>query len=64
MLTECNLLDDNELPLTRENLLKLWELYNLMVGSTLSTFVLRGESNDNLRSQFVSFRTLDQVEFG
>ena len=52
VLTECHLMDDNGHPLGQENLLKLWELYNLMVGSTLSTFILRGESNDNLRSQF------------
>ena len=52
VLTECHLMDDNGQLLVQEDLLKIWELYNLMVGSTLSTFILRGESNENLISQF------------
>ena len=52
ILSRCRLLNDEAETLSQEELMKLWGLYNMMVGSTLSTFILRGESDENLRSQF------------
>lgn len=46
------MLNDEGEALSQDELMKLWGLYNMMVGSTLSTFILRGESDENLRSQF------------
>jgi len=48
----CRLLNEEGRALSHDELMKLWGLYNMMVGSTLSTFILRGESDENLRSQF------------
>jgi hypothetical protein len=52
VLSGCRLLNDEGEALSQDELMKLWGLYNMMVGSTLSTFILRGESDENLRSQF------------
>ncbi len=53
-MSGCNLLNDEGGALSQDELMKLWGLYNMMAmaGSTLSTFILRGESDDNLRSQY------------
>ena len=51
-MTGCKLLNDEGIKLSQDELLKLWDFYQMMVGSTLSTFILRGDSNENLRSQF------------
>lgn len=50
-MSGCDLLNDEGGALSQDELMKLWGLYNMMAGSTLSTFILRGESDDNLRSQ-------------
>ena len=50
----CRLLNEEGRVLSHDELMKLWGLYNMMVGSTLSTFILRGESDENLRSQLVT----------
>lgn len=52
VMSGCRLLNDEGRTLSQDELMKLWGLYNMMVGSTLSTFILRGESDENLRSQF------------
>lgn len=52
VMTGCNLLNDEGIALSQDELLKLWDFYQMMVGSTLSTFILRGDSDENLRSQF------------
>lgn len=43
-------LDDEELQ--QEDVLKLWGFYNMMKWSRECTFVMRGESNENLMDQF------------
>lgn len=52
VMTGCKLLNDEGIVLMQDELLKLWDFYQMMVGSTLSTIILRGESDENLRSQF------------
>lgn len=52
VMSGCKLLNDEGGALSQDELMKLWGLYNMMAGSTLSTFILRGESDDNLRSQY------------
>lgn len=42
--------DGNEL--SHEELLNLWEFYNLMKGSRNSSFIIRGDSDKNLMRQF------------
>lgn len=52
VMTGCKLLNDEGIALSQDELLKLWDFYQMMVGSTLSTLILRGDSDENLRSQF------------
>lgn len=52
VMNGCKLLNDEGIALSQDELLKLWNFYQMMVGSTLSTFILRGDSDENLRSQF------------
>ena len=52
IMSGCNLLNDEGGALSQDELMKLCGLYNMMAGSPLSTFILRGESDDNLRSQY------------
>lgn len=42
--------DDEDLP--QEEVIKLWNFYNMIKGSRWCTFIMRGESNENLESQF------------
>lgn len=52
MLLNHRLLNSNGNELSQEELNKLWEFYNMMLGSLNSRFIFRGESDRNLRSQF------------
>lgn len=51
-LSNKRLLNGNGVELTPQELLKLWEFYNLFVGSNYSRLIMRGESDDNLFRQF------------
>lgn len=42
--------DDEDLP--QEEVIKFWNFYNMIKGSRQCTFIMRGESNENLESQF------------
>jgi hypothetical protein len=51
-LYNFRLLDADGYELSQEALKKLWEFYNLLIGSTNSKFIMRVESDRNLRRQF------------
>ena len=51
-LSNKRLLDGSGAELTPQELLKIWEFYNLFVGSRLSRLIMRGESDENLARQF------------
>lgn len=51
-LLSSQLVSSNGEPLRQYELMKLWEFMNMMIGSRYSTFILRGESNENLRTQY------------
>ena len=40
VMNDCRLLNDDGRALSQDELMKLWGLYNMMAGSTLSTFIL------------------------
>lgn len=52
LLSDYNLLRSNGCELSHEQVLKLWEFYNLLSGSMNSRFIFRGESDRNLLTQF------------
>ena len=52
MLSNHKLLNTDGNELSYEQLLKLWEFYNMLKGSRNSNFILRGDSDKNLRRQF------------
>lgn len=52
VLSNLKLLNANGSELSREQLLKLWDFYNLLKGSKTSSFIHRGDSDKNLRRQF------------
>lgn len=51
-LSNMRLVHGNGVELSHEELMKLWEFYNLFVGSRFAKQIMRGESDENLRSQF------------
>lgn len=51
-LSNLRLLKGDGSELSQEDLIKLWEFYNLMIGSTNSSLISRGESDRNLMKQF------------
>lgn len=51
-LSNSILVKDNGEVLTQKELLKLWGFLNLLIGSRYSTFIMRGESNENLIAQY------------
>ena len=51
-LSNKRLLNGSGVKLTPRDLLKLWEFYNLFVGSAFSRLIMRGESDKNLYRQF------------
>ena len=51
-ISQLRLLNGVDNELSQEQILKLWEFYNLLSGSTNSKFILRGESDRNLTRQF------------
>lgn len=51
-LSNSKLVKENGEVLTQAELLKLWEFLNLLIGSRYSTFIMRGESNENLKAQY------------
>ncbi len=51
-LSNKRLINSTGVRLTQEELLKLWEFYNLFMGSVYSKLVMRGESDENLARQF------------
>lgn len=51
-LSNKRLLNSNGVELTPQELLKIWEFYNLFVGSMFSRLIMRGESDENLVRQF------------
>lgn len=52
VLSNLKLLNTNGSELSHEQLLELWEFYNMLKGSRNSSFILRGDSDKNLRRQF------------
>lgn len=51
-ITDYRLLRGDGSELTHDEIIKLWEFYNLLSGSLNSRFILRGESNRNMMRQF------------
>lgn len=51
-LTNSKLVKDNGDVLSQDELLKFWNFMNLLIGSRYSTFIMRGESNENLEKQY------------
>ena len=51
-LSNSKILKDNGLPLCQRELVQLWNFMNMLTGSRYTTFIMRGESNENLRKQF------------
>ena len=51
-LSNSKLVKENGEVLTQAELIKLWEFLNLLIGSRYSTFIMRGESNENLNAQY------------
>jgi hypothetical protein len=52
VLSNKRLINSTGVDLTHDELLKLWEFYNLFTGSVYSRLIMRGESNENLGRQF------------
>lgn len=52
VLSNKRLISSTGVRLTQDELLKLWEFYNLFTGSVYSRLIMRGESNQNLGRQF------------
>lgn len=46
------LVKDNGVELSQNELLKFWNFINLLIDSRYSTFIMRGESNENLEKQY------------
>lgn len=51
-LSNSRLVKDNGAVLSQDELLKFWNFINLLIGSRYSTFIMRGESNENLEKQY------------
>lgn len=51
-LSNSKILKDNGLHLCQRELVQLWNFMNMLTGSRYTTFIMRGESNENLRKQF------------
>ena len=51
-LLDKRLINSTGVELTQDELLRLWEFYNLFTGSVYSRLIMRGESNENLDRQF------------
>lgn len=52
ILSNKRLVRGNGVELSHDELIKLWEFYNLFVESRYSKQIIRGESDENLRKQF------------
>lgn len=58
--SDLRLLRSDGSDLSHEEILKLWEFFNMLTGSINSRFIFRGESDENLMKQFnVDSRTPD-----
>lgn len=51
-LSNAVLVKSNGERLAQDELLKLWNFLNLLIGSSCSTFIMRGESDENLVAQY------------
>lgn len=51
-LSNSKLVKENSEVPTQAELLMLWEFLNMLIGSRYSTFIMRGESNENLKAQY------------
>lgn len=51
-LSNSQIVNSNGETLSQDELLMLWNFINLLIGSRYSTFIFRGESNENLIKQY------------
>lgn len=51
-LSNSKILKDNGQPLSQREIVQFWNFMNMLTGSRYTTFIMRGESNENLRKQF------------
>ncbi len=51
-LSDCNIIKDDGEILLQDELIKLWNFLNMLKDSRYSTFILRSESDENLKKQY------------
>lgn len=52
VLANSKIVKDNGENLLQRELLQFWNFMNMLIGSRYTTFIIRGESNENLRKQY------------